>query len=70
MKYYRATGEFHDYFTGYTTVPGELVTERERNTNFHYLSDRVFERVLCSKRDTYFSFGIRKAYTDAKVTIL
>lgn len=70
MKYYRAKGEYHDYFTGYTTVPGELVTERERNTKFRYLSDHVFEPVLCSRRDTYISFGARKAYTDAKLTLL
>lgn len=70
MKYYRAKGEYHDYFTGNTTIPGELVTERERNTNFRYLADHVFEPVLCSRRDNYIFFGVRKAYTDAKITLL
>lgn len=70
MKYYRPKGRYYDYFTGYTTIPGELVTQRERNTKYRYLSEHVFETVLCSKRDTYFSFGIRKPYTDAKVTLL
>lgn len=70
MKYYRAKGEFHDYYTGYTTVPGELVTERERNTKFRYIADRAFERVICSRRDTYIIFGCRKAYTDAKISKL
>ena len=70
MKYYRAKGEYHDYFTGNTTIPGELVTERELNTKFRYLPYNAFEPVLCSRRDTYISFGVRKAYTDAKITIL
>ena len=70
MKYYRAKGEYHDYFTWNTTIPGELVTERERNTKYRYLADHVFEPVLCSRRDTYISFGARKAYTDAKITLL
>ncbi|MBO5960922.1 MAG: hypothetical protein J6P99_03710 [Paludibacteraceae bacterium] len=55
MKYYRSNGEYHDYFTGYTTVPGELITKRERNTHFRYLSDNCFTLVEVSKRDTYFS---------------
>ena len=70
MKYYRVKGEFHDYFTGNTTVPGELVTQRERDTKFRFLNDNVFERVLCSRHDTYTAFGVRKAYTDAKLTLL
>ena len=67
MVYYRAKGEYHDYFTGYTTIPGELLTKRERNTKFRFLSDTVFERVMCSCKGTYFSFGARKAYTDTIV---
>lgn len=70
MKYYRAKGEYHDYFTGHTTIPGELVTQRERDTKFRFLTDNVFEPVICSRRDTYISFGCRKAYTDAKITKL
>lgn len=70
MKYYRANGEYHDYFTGNTTIPGELITKRERNRHFRYLSDNCFTTVEVSKRDTYFSFGARFAYTDVKVSVL
>jgi hypothetical protein len=59
MKYYRPVTEKHDYFTGYTTIPGELLTERERNTKFRYLSDLVFEVVEVSRKKTYFMFGAR-----------
>jgi len=67
MVYYRAKGEFRDCFTGNTTVPGELLTKNERNTKFRFLPDHDFERVMCSRKGTYFSFGARKAYTDAVV---
>ena len=60
MKYYRVVkGNKHDYFTGYTTVIDELLTERERNTRFRYLSDDVFEIVSISKYKTYKLFGAR-----------
>ena len=70
MIYYRAKTESHDYFTGYTTISGELLTVKERNTKFRYLHDCLFDKVEISKRDTYISFGVRKAYTDAKVVYL
>ena len=59
MKYYRAIAEKHDYFTGNTTIKGELVTERERNTKFRYLGDDIFEPVEISKKKTFWSFGAR-----------
>ena len=59
MLYYRAKKEKHDYCTGYTTIPGELLTERERDTKFRYLSDDVFEVVNVSRKRTYWSFGCR-----------
>lgn len=70
MIYYRAKTESHDYFTGNTTIPSELLTQRERDTKFRYLHDCLFDKVEISKRDTYISFGVRKAYTDAKVVYL
>lgn len=70
MKYYRAKGEHYDYFTGYTTVPGELLTQRERDTKFRYMSDNVFDLVQCSRRKTYFCFGVRKPYDEADITLL
>lgn len=60
MKFYRVTIDGkHDYFTGYTTIKNELLTEKERNTKFRYLSDSIFEPVEISKRKTFWSFGAR-----------
>ena len=71
MLYYRVKPEFdckHDYFTGYTTIKNELLTERERNSKFRYLSDDVFEIVEISKKKIYWMFGARfaldKGYRD------
>lgn len=59
MKFYKATMEAHDYFTGNTTIKDELVTQRERDTKFRYLSDSVFEEVDVSKKKTFWNFGAR-----------
>lgn len=59
MKFYKAIAEKHDYFTGYTTVVGELVTQRERDTKFRYLADDVFTVVNVSKKKTFWMFGAR-----------
>ena len=59
MKYYRALAEKHDYFTGWTTIKNELITQRERDTKFRYLADDVFEVVEISRKKTFFSFGAR-----------
>lgn len=67
MIYYRARGEFHDYFTGYTTVAGELVTKRERNVNFRYLSDNCFVLVRTSRYNTCRTFGVRKPIDERQV---
>ena len=70
MKYYMSNGEYYDYFTGNTVLPGELITKRERNSKFRYLCDNCFTLVKVNKKDTYFSFGARYAYYDAKVSVL
>lgn len=60
MKYYKVTRDnVHDYFTGYTTIKNELVTEHERNTKFRYLQDYVFQAVEISRKKTYWLFGAR-----------
>lgn len=59
MRYYKAITEKHDYFTGYTTVYGELITEKERNTKFRYLMDDCFQPVEVSKKNTVWIFGCR-----------
>ena len=59
MLFYKATREAHDYFTGYTTVKNELVTQKERDTKFRYLKDSVFEKVEVSKKNTFWNFGVR-----------
>lgn len=66
MKYYRALAEKHDYFTGWTTVKNELITQRERDTRFRYLSDDVFEVVEISRKKTFFSFGARFEIKEGK----
>ena len=71
MLYYRVKQEFdckHDYFTGYTTIKNELLTPRERNSKFRYLTDDVFEPVNVSRKKIYWMFGARfaldKGYRD------
>lgn len=59
MRYYRATKEAYDHFTGWTLIAGELVTPHERNTRFRYLSDLCFEEVEVSRKRTYRMFGVR-----------
>lgn len=59
MKYYKAMKDAHDYFTGWTTIKNELLTEKERNTRFRYLSDTVFQPVEISRKKTFFNFGAR-----------
>ena len=60
MKYYKVlVGDKHDYFTGYTTIKNELVTEKERNSKFRYLNDEIFKPVDVSKKNIYFFFGAR-----------
>ena len=59
MLYYRAKAEKHDYFTGYTAIPGELLTQRERDTKFRYLSDDIFDTVEVSRKRTFMMFGCR-----------
>lgn len=65
MKYYQAVKECHDYFTGYTTIPGELVTKRERDTMFRYLTDACFQVVEVSKKKTFRNFGARFRASEA-----
>lgn len=60
MKFYKvAKDNVHDYFTGYTTVKNELLTEKERNSKFRYLTDDVFQVVEVSKKKTFWMFGAR-----------
>ena len=60
MLFYKVVkGDKHDYFTGYTTIENELVTEKERNTKFRYLTDDCFLPVNVSKKNTFWLFGAR-----------
>ena len=59
MKFYKAIAEKHDYFTGYTTIMNELVTQKERDKKFRYLTDNCFVIVEVSKKKTYWFFGAR-----------
>ena len=65
MKYYKATDDKHDYFTGWTTVKGELLTKRERDTKFRYVADRYFEEVDIPKSRIFTIFGCRFEKHDA-----
>lgn len=70
MIYYRARAEYHDYFTGYITVPGELITIKQRNRAFRYLSDNCFEMVRVKRTETHWFFGARFPDSDAEVEVL
>ena len=60
MKFYKVVvPDKHDYFTGYTTVKNELLTEKERNKKFRYLYDDCFQVVDVSKKKTHWCFGCR-----------
>ena len=59
MKYLKATADAFDYFTGYALVEGELVTQKQRNTRFRYISDDYFTPVEIPKNKTFTSFGCR-----------
>ena len=59
MKYYLALEEKHDYFTGHTLIEHELITEKERNTKFRYISDEYLKPVEISKNKTFKMFGVR-----------
>ena len=61
MKYLQVLEEKHDYFTGWTTVKNELLTEKERNTRFRYLSDEFFRPVNVKRGHIYWMFGARFA---------
>ena len=64
MKFYKVLEEKHDYFTGNTAVKNELLTEKERNSKFRYISDCYFEIVEISKKKTFWNFGCRFACTE------
>lgn len=60
MLFYKVIkGDKYDHFTGYTTVKNELVTQKERDTKFRYLTDDCFQPVNVSKKNTYWFFGAR-----------
>lgn len=59
MKFYRAKAEMHDYETGYTTVIGELLTEKELIKKFKSLPLSNFNKVEIKKNRTHWSFGAR-----------
>lgn len=60
MTYYRVVhGDVFDHKTGYTTIPGELLTLKERCKRFSSLSDRCFEAVQVSRAKTFWMFGAR-----------
>lgn len=60
MKFYKVVvPDKYDYFTGYTTIKNELLTEKERNKKFRYLCDDCFQIVEVSKKKTFWSFGCR-----------
>lgn len=70
MLYYRCNSDYKDYFTGYSCVKGELLTEKERNTKTRYLSDECFDQVKISKNKTYFNFGVRFPFHDEPVILI
>ena len=63
MLYYKVLiGDKYDFFTGYTTVKNELLTPKEKNKKFRYLSDEYFTLVNVKRTNTYSMFGCRFEY--------
>ena len=59
MKYYKAQAEKHDYFTGETVAKNELITAKERNTRYRYISDSNFVEINIPSKHTFKMFGRR-----------
>lgn len=59
MLYFRSNNDYYDYFTGYSIVKGELLTERERCTKARTLSDECFDTVKISTKNTFKNFDVR-----------
>lgn len=60
MKYYKVIkADAYDKQTHYSTILGELLTERERNKYFPTLKSEIFECVNISKSKVYSCFGAR-----------
>ena len=49
----------YDYFSKYGVIENELLTVKERNKKCPYLMDIIFEPVNISKRNIFWSFGVR-----------
>ena len=60
MRYLLPLAERHDWFTGYTTIPGELLTSKERTKRFPHLPDSMFATVEISQNKTSVFCGVRK----------
>lgn len=60
--YYKALGDFRDWFNGTWTREGELLTPRERHSKYRYLSDDKFKEVAIAPRSTCFVCGRRYAH--------
>ena len=64
MKYYRVRSERADWFSNYHTRPGELFTEKERNSKVRYITDFWFEVVNISQKKTQIVDGRRFEITE------
>ena len=64
MKYYRVRSERSDWFNNYHTRPGELFTEKERNSKVRYITDFWFEVVNISQKKTHIVDGRRFEITE------
>lgn len=59
VTYYKARSERADWFNGYHTRPGELFTEKERNSKVRYITDFWFEVVEVPPKKTHMIDGRR-----------
>lgn len=59
MRYLKATADAYDYFTKNALIVNELVTQKERDTKYRYISDYFFKPVEIPKNRTFKSFGVR-----------
>lgn len=59
IKFFKAITEKYDYGTGNTTIKGELLTAKERESKFRNLPDDFFEKVDVNRNKTFWLFGVR-----------
>lgn len=59
MKYLKAKHDAYDYFNKNAIVKDELITMKERDRLYRYISDTCFTEVEIPKSKVFTMFGVR-----------